>query len=104
MAIGGAFSDPPVKKEAKGVIGLMPEGFCSMSKPNSPQGKDSDAWDPDSLGEAGGQHMPQRVVASKLWEVPRDHPFPTHLTFSCQGSFRATAEGSSGSRLKAVGV
>ena len=31
-------------------------------------------------------------------------PHPTHRTFSCQGSLRATAEGSSGSRLKAVGV
>lgn len=30
-------------------------------------------------------------------------PWP-YLTFSCQGSFRATADGSSGSLLKAVGV
>lgn len=58
-----------------------------------------------------GQIVERLPWISGAYKVPaaprptqRPCPFRPYLTFSCQGSFRATADGSSGSLLKDVGV
>lgn len=80
MAVGGALSDPPVKTRA-----VESEGDT---------GARTRIWGPGGLVDA--------AAAPELAGLRG--PARTHRTFSCQGSLRATAEGSSGSRLKAVGV
>lgn len=111
VAVRRALPDPPAKKQQEAVgsalawRGRLRPPLPSPEEPEQPRcptqemGRASpsaaNAWllSTSGRGDTTGAPPPSALT-----------PQCPHLTFSCHGSFRATAEGSSGSLLKDVGV
>lgn len=82
MAIGGALSDPPVSEKQKvskgGATWGQRQSFHQESKPNSPQAKDSEAWEHTDLGCVHRHGCTKYLSCPQAWRGPQGHRH-THL-------------------------